>query len=166
RAAATDVSILIQSESGTGKELLARAIHDASPRSGGPFMALNCSAVPEALLEAELFGHVKGALTGANRAHKGLLQAAWGGTLFLDEIGDMPLGFQAKLLRTIQESEVRPVGSTQGVSTDVRILAATHHNLSEDMERQFFRNDLFYRLNVIQLEIPPLHKRREDIPLL
>jgi two-component system response regulator GlrR len=166
RAAASDVGIVIQSESGTGKELLARAIHDASQRADGVFLALNCSAVPEALLESELFGHAKGAFTGATREYQGLFQAAAGGTLFLDEIGDMPLDFQAKLLRAIQEKAVRPVGSTRGVSTDVRILAATHHNLAKEVSRHNFREDLFYRLDVIQLEIPPLRDRPEDIPLL
>lgn len=164
--AASDVSIFIQSESGTGKELLARAIHNASSRSDKEFIAVNCAAIPEQLLESELFGHAKGAFTGAATAHKGLVQIADGGTLLLDEIGDMPLTFQTKLLRLIQEREVRPVGSTKTVPIDIRIISATHQDLDKAIQRGSFREDLYYRLNVVMLELPPLAERREDIPLL
>lgn len=166
QVAKSEFSILINSESGTGKELLAKAIHLASPRSKKSFTAINCAAIPETLLESELFGHVKGAFTGADRKHTGLFQASEGGTIFLDEIGDMPMSFQAKLLRVLQEKEVRPVGSTEAIKIDVRVLSATHKNLQQAITDNSFREDLYYRLNVIELVLPPLSQRREDIPLL
>ncbi len=159
-------SVLVLGESGTGKELLARAIHAASSRAGKSFMAINCAAIPEQLLESELFGYAKGAFTGAATAQQGLFQAADGGSLFLDEIGDMPLSLQAKLLRVLQDSAVRPVGSTQTVNVDVRIISATHRNLDQMRADRTFREDLFYRLNVVALKLPSLSERREDIPLL
>jgi two-component system, NtrC family, response regulator GlrR len=162
----SESSVLLRGESGTGKELLARAIHRASSRRDAPLVPVNCTAIPEQLFEAELFGHVKGAFTGAAQARVGLIQEANEGTLFLDEIGDMPLAVQAKLLRVLQEQEVRPVGSDKTITVDVRIISATHQNLESKLEDKTFREDLYYRLNVVTLDIPPLRERREDVPLL
>lgn len=164
--ASSDVSVLIQGESGTGKELLAHALHQASARKHQPFVAINCGAIPENLLESELFGHIKGAFTGAVSNHLGLFQAADGGTLFLDEIGDMPLSLQVKVLRALQERVIRPVGSTQAVPINIRLISATHRDLAVEMKAQQFREDLFYRINVVNLVLPALAERREDIPLL
>ena len=164
--AATESTVLLSGESGTGKEVMARYIHALSDRADGPFLSINCGALPEGLLESELFGHVKGSFTGAVKDTEGLLVAAAGGTFFLDEIGEMSAATQVKLLRTIQEREVTPVGSTKAVPTDVRIIAATNRDLEEEIARGAFRSDLYYRLNVIQLHLPPLRERKEDIAVL
>ena len=166
QVAASHSNLLIEGESGTGKELVARALHFNSPRSSHPFVAINCSALPETLLESELFGYVKGAFTDAKATKKGLFEVADGGTLFLDEISSMPLGLQAKILRTLQDGEIRPLGHTQNRKVDVRIFAATNKDLEKAIDEGTFREDLFYRLNVIRILLPPLRERREDIPLL
>jgi two-component system response regulator HydG len=164
--AATGSTVLISGESGTGKEVLARYIHELSDRSEEAFLSINCGALPESLLESELFGHVKGSFTGAVRDKDGLLVAAGGGTFFLDEIGEMTPSTQVKLLRAVQEREVIPVGATKAVPVDVRIISATNRDLEEEISRGSFRSDLYYRLNVIQLHLPPLRERREDVPIL
>ena len=166
QVANTDLTVLIQGESGTGKELVARAIHTASGRRGGPFVAVNCSALPENLFESELFGHEKGAFTGATQMRKGKFEESQGGTIFLDEIGDIPPGTQAKLLRVLQEKTVERIGSNKSLSIDARVLAATNRNLEVMVAQGDFREDLFYRLNVFPITLPPLRERLEDIPLL
>jgi transcriptional regulator with PAS, ATPase and Fis domain len=166
RVADADVSILVRGESGTGKELVARALHDHSARAGQPFIAVNCGALPEPLLEAEIFGYVKGAFTGASRDKEGLLLAADQGTLFLDEIGEMPEALQVKLLRVLQEREVMPLGTTRARKFDIRLVSATNRNLRDEIARGRFREDLYYRIAVVEIELPPLRQRAEDIPAL
>jgi two-component system response regulator PilR (NtrC family) len=166
KAASSKANVLITGESGTGKELVARAIHRNSPRNQGPFITINCGGVPEQLLESELFGYTKGSFTGAVTDKIGLFEAAHRGTIFLDEIGDLPLSLQVKLLRIVQEKSFKPVGGTQEISVDVRIISATNINLEENVIKGEFREDLFYRLNVIQIRIPPLRERKVDIPIL
>jgi two-component system response regulator PilR (NtrC family) len=164
KVARSQAPVAIYGESGTGKELVARLIHDASPRGDGPFVPVNCGAIPAELMESELFGYVKGAFTGAHQDKQGLFQLADGGTLFLDEVADLPLNMQVKLLRAIQEKAVRPVGAAQEVPCNVRILTATHKNLVDLVQERKFRQDLYYRLNVIEIRVPPLRERRQDIP--
>jgi two-component system response regulator HydG len=163
RVGGSDISVLIEGETGTGKELVARALHDAGPRRKGPFVALNCGAIPATLLESELFGHVRGSFTGANTARVGLLVKASGGTLLLDEIGDMPMEMQTKLLRAIQERTVRPVGSSDEIAFDARIIAATHRDLEAEVVAKRFREDLFYRINVVKILVPALRARDGDV---
>jgi two-component system response regulator PilR (NtrC family) len=166
RVANATTSVLITGESGTGKEMVARALHFQSPRAEEPFVVLNCGAIPENLIESELFGHVKGAFTGATAAKEGLFRAATGGTLFLDEVGELPPPLQVKLLRVLQDRKVRPVGGSAEVEVDVRVVAATNRDVESEVEAGTFREDLFYRLNVIRIEVPPLRERPEDIPVL
>ena len=166
KLARSQAPVYISGESGSGKELVARSIHELGPRQKSPFVAVNCGAIPSELMESEFFGHKKGSFTGAHQDKNGLFKAAEGGTLFLDEVADLPLDMQVKLLRAIQEKAVRPIGGSSEVQIDVRILSATHKNLEQQVAEGHFRQDLFYRLNVIQLKVPPLRERQEDIPLL
>ena len=166
RVSELNVNVLISGESGTGKELVARAVHYSGSRKDGPFIPVNCGAIPETLIESEFFGHAKGAFTGATRDKKGLFEEADGGTIFLDEIGDLPIHLQVKLLRVLEEKKVRPLGKTESVSIDVRIISATNKNLEQEIIDNKFREDLFYRLNVIKVAMPPLRERKDDIPML
>jgi DNA-binding NtrC family response regulator len=166
RAAPVKTTVLISGESGTGKEMVARALHEGSPRRGGPFLALNCGAIPENLIESTLFGHEKGAFTGADRHTRGYFQACDGGTLLLDEIGELPLAMQSKLLRVLEDSSVTPVGTTAPQKVDVRIVAATNRDLEDEVREGEFRQDLFFRLNIVNIELPPLRERPDDLPLL
>ena len=166
RVAATNTTVLVLGESGTGKELVARAVHEQSPRQDGPMITVNCAAIPDTLIEAELFGHEKGAFTGAVGAREGLVESADGGTLFLDEIGELPLAAQARLLRVLQEGEIRRVGSSQSRHVDVRLIAATHRDLGRMVNEGGFREDLYFRINVMEIRLPPLRERTDDLPAL
>jgi DNA-binding NtrC family response regulator len=166
RAAPVKTTVLVTGESGTGKEMVARALHEGGPRRSGPFLAINCGAIPETLIESTLFGHERGAFTGADRSTHGYFRDADGGTLLLDEVGELPLGMQSKLLRVLEEGTVTPVGTTTPHKVDVRIVAATHRELEDEVKEGKFRQDLYFRLNVVRIDLPPLRKRPEDLPLL